>query len=281
MKVLGKEGIRMQFSDVDFQIDEILLVHKNSLVPQFRWTGYRGGRKMDGLVFSVSGEALFDFGEERFTLLPGNMIFLPSNSNYTVKCAGQESFQHYTVNFRLRDIHAEENAFSAEILRGNLRHITDASLFSRYSGHFEQLLSVWQGKNAGYMLMAKAYLYELLYLYLTDANRSLRSQNGYARLQPALKILDTAYTENQSINDLAEICGMSETHFRRMFHRLFGQSPAEYRISKRILHAKDLLTAGQYSVSEIARATGFSDPSYFSRVFRAHTGMSPVEFMQR
>ena len=106
---------------------------------------------MDGLVFSTGGEALFDFGEEHVTLHPGNMIFLPSDSNYTVKCAGQKSFQHYTVNFRLKDIHVEESAFAAEILRGNRRHITDASLSSRYSGHFEQLLSVWQGKNSGYI----------------------------------------------------------------------------------------------------------------------------------
>ncbi len=272
---------RMQFSDFDFHIDEILLVHKNSLVPQFKWTGYRGGRKMDGLVFSTGGEALFDFGEEHITLLPGNMIFLPANSNYTVKCAGRESFQHYTINFRLRDIHVDEAAFAAEILRGRQRHITDSSLSSRYSGHFEQLLSVWQGKNPGYMLMAKSYLYELLYLYLTDANHSLRSQSGYARLGPALKVLDTAYMENQSVAELAELCGMSETHFRRLFHRFLGKGPAEYRISKRILYAKDLLTAGQYTVAEISRTAGFSDPSYFSRVFRAHTGMSPVEFMQK
>ena len=271
----------MQLSDFDFQIDEILLVHKNSLVPQFRWTGYKGGRKMDGLVLALAGEALFDFGEERIRLLPGNLLFLPACCNYTVKCDSKESFQHYTVNFRLKDIRAEKGTVAAEILNGRIRHITDAAYLTRYSSCMEQLLSVWQEKRTGYLPLARSHLSELLCLYLTDAGYSLRDRSGYSRLHPAVQVLDTAYTESHSIAELAALCGMSETHFRRVFHRLFGLSPAEYRITKRILHAQDLLNTGQYTVAEISRTTGFSDPSYFSRVFRAHTGMSPLEFMHR
>ncbi len=271
----------MPFSDFDFQIDEILLVHKNALVPQFRWTGYKGGREMDGLVLAVSGEALFDFGEERLRLLPGNLIFLPSDSNYTLKCDGKESFHHYTVNFRLRDVHAESNSVPAEILYGRTRHITDPAHFTRYSGHFEELLSIWQGKNTGYLPMARSRLCEILCLYLTDAGHSLRNRSDCERLQAAVHVLNKSYAENHSIAELAAMCGMSETHFRRVFRRMFGCSPTEYRISKRILRARDLLNTGQYTVSEISCATGFSDPSYFSRVFRAHTGMSPFEFTHR
>lgn len=128
--------------------------------------------------------------------------------------------------------------------------------------------------------MSRALLYELLYLYFTDAARAQRSRTDYNKLKPAIHALDTAYTEDTSVAQLAALCGLSETHFRRLFVKLLGTTPTEYRIHKRILRAKDLLMSGQYTVAETARAAGFSDASYFSRVFRAHTGTSPRSFTE-
>ena len=73
---------------------------------------------------------------------------------------------------------------------------------------------------------------------------------------------------------------MSVTSFRRMFTKLFAMPPVEYRMNKRILRAKDLLLSGQYSVSEASREVGFTDPNYFTRVFRAREGVSPSEFIK-
>ena len=73
---------------------------------------------------------------------------------------------------------------------------------------------------------------------------------------------------------------MSETHFRRMFAKLFAVPPTEYRLRKRILRAKDLLLSGQYTISEAARQVGFSDPNYFARIFKLKEGVSPSEFIK-
>lgn len=268
----------LQIADFDFQIEEVLLVHKNSLVHNFKWTGYRAGRHMDGLVHCISGCAIYDFGSETVALSAGQTLFLPASCFYTLRCSSTEPFVHYTVNFRLDQIYAPECSVAAEIFAGRTRHIAASSTTARFAASLEKLLSVWQGKLSGYRVMAKSVLYELLTLYLNDAGHTLRSKSEYTRLFPALHLLDTAYTEDQTVAELAELCTMSETHFRRLFLRLTGVSPTEYRLHKRILRAKDLLTSGQFSISEISRETGFSDPSYFSRVFRAQTGMSPGEF---
>ena len=46
-----------------------------------------------------------------------------------------------------------------------------------------------------------------------------------------------------------------------------------------MLRARDLLLSGQYSVAETAREVGYSDPNYFTRLFRARIGVSPSDFM--
>lgn len=261
----------VQMSDFDFQLSEILLVHRNTHIPDFRWTQYQNGRSADGLVYCIRGRALYEFGTEALELTAGQCLFLPAGCRYVLRSAGEESFQHYTVNFRLANVRFPETAASGY-------HITDPGLASLFAERMEHLLSVWQGKGSGYTVLAKSILYELLYLYFSETGRTVRNGDDWQRLLPAIRALDERYTEDIPIAELSRMCALSETHFRRLFVAVTGTSPTDYRIKKRILHAKDLLASGLYSVGETARETGFSDPSYFSRVFRAHTGLSPGAF---
>lgn len=70
---------------------------------------------------------------------------------------------------------------------------------------------------------------------------------------------------------------LNEDHLRRCFKRDLGQTPQEYLTHLRMENAKRLLTqsGGGMPISEIAYLSGFYDPLYFSRVFRAYTGSSP------
>lgn len=273
----------LQITDFDLDISDVLLVHKNTFVHLFKWSEYRTGRCVDGITYCISGRASFDFGNSRFEVLPGQLVFLPASSSYIVRGESDEPYIHYTANFRLgyeklsRDV-SEPTAFS-KILAGKLRHITSPENAEVYNEPFEKLLSIWQNKRNGYRVMAKSIIYELLYLYFNDAVRSYRNKDDYNKLLPARKTLDSAYNEDLSVAELASLCSMSETHFRRLFAKLFGMPPTEYRLGKRMLRAKDLLLSGQYSVAETARAVGFQDPNYFTRVFRTHVGISPSEFM--
>lgn len=270
----------VQVADFDIRIKELLLVHRNTFVHRFKWTEYRTGRIIDGATFCVSGRAVFDYGDNSFELSAGQGVFLPASSSYVVRCESEEPFIHYTMNFTLeREEAAEQTAFS-EILAGNLRHITSSENAGIYLPKFAELLSVWQSKKSGYRVMSKALVYEILYLYFTDAGRVHRNKDEYNKLLPAKRILDDDYAGSQSVTELAGVCGMSETSFRRMFAKVFAMPPTEYRINKRILRAKDLLLSGQYSVSEAASEVGFSDPNYFTRVFRAREGISPSEFIK-
>lgn len=269
--------------DFDLQIEEILLVHRNQFIERFSWNYYKTGRNMDGFVLCVSGQAEFLFSDEQIVLHAGQAMFLSAQDAYTVHCIGEEPFIHYTVNFRLmRDSEWEmQNPIMAALFSGTFRFRTNDANYHLYETDFAQLLSVWQIKNSGYRVMAKSLLYRILYKYFTDIGQQLYYSDHYHRLIPAQQLLDTEYMVDHSIASLAALCGLSETHFRRLFHKLFGCSPTEYRLQKRLLRAKDLLLSGEYSITEAAQSVGFSDGNYFARMFRRETGMSPTAYVRQ
>ncbi len=90
-------------------------------------------------------------------------------------------------------------------------------------------------------------------------------------------ICDTALR----IGDLAEMAGVSEVYFRREFRKHYGMSPMAYIKKRRIDLAKQLLSTGIYSVTDVALHAGFDSISYFSSEFKRLTGMTPMEYAKR
>ncbi len=77
---------------------------------------------------------------------------------------------------------------------------------------------------------------------------------------------------------LARRLGMGHTLFRRRFREYNGMSPLEYQISLRIRRAMRLLESTDLPIARIAEETGFESHAYFSRLFHARTGASPIQF---
>lgn len=92
------------------------------------------------------------------------------------------------------------------------------------------------------------------------------------------KIVDNHIFDNLSIAELASLCNMSESHFKKKFKQNFEISPGQYIISQRLKKAENLLKFTSESITEIAYECGFSDLGYFSKIFRKNFGIAPSEF---
>ena len=99
-----------------------------------------------------------------------------------------------------------------------------------------------------------------------------------ARLAPAIHHLHQNLTGKPDCSQLAALCFLSTTQFYHLFHEAMGMTPLHYRNILLLDRAKMLLRFGDISVAEISEMLGFSDPTYFCRFFKKHTGLPPSRF---
>lgn len=84
-----------------------------------------------------------------------------------------------------------------------------------------------------------------------------------------------------TVDQLALFMGMGRTSLYNRTKNLTGKSPLELIQDYRMKKAASCLKEGKLSIAETACKSGYSDPGYFSRTFRKHFGMSPMEYMKQ
>lgn len=101
------------------------------------------------------------------------------------------------------------------------------------------------------------------------------------RLQPAIDHMKADLTRDDTIQDLASLCGMSVRQFENRFKSVYKISPSTFRIRLRLTRACELLQESDIPISEVALESGFYDQSALARQFRAILGITPLSFRRR
>jgi AraC family transcriptional regulator len=115
--------------------------------------------------------------------------------------------------------------------------------------------------------------------YIERSDADDRSGMGLATRQlEALKELFDRPGPLPPLSDLANVCGMSQRHFCRMFRATTGQSVSQFASELRLAKARALLVEHRRPIKQIAWECGFKTPAGFSAAFRQATGLQPSEF---
>lgn len=97
------------------------------------------------------------------------------------------------------------------------------------------------------------------------------------RLREILMFLHDHYADKITLEDIAAHVGLCKSECCRFFKRQMGTPLFDYLLDYRVGRSLSSLQEGS-SVAEAAETVGFSDPSYYAKVFRAHTGRSPSQY---
>lgn len=124
-----------------------------------------------------------------------------------------------------------------------------------------------------------------LRLIYTLCYQKLEKSRDYAdnyKLLSTVEYININYYKKITPSFLSQISGYSPAHLRRLFVKHFGVPPMEYILNKKIDMAKEiLLEAPEKTTQEIADLVGFCSASYFCKIFKKCTGISPLDYKRK
>jgi AraC-like DNA-binding protein len=116
-------------------------------------------------------------------------------------------------------------------------------------------------------------LYQLFSRFLIQATH--RQEVSDKRIKKVLRYIRENIDKNLYVNDLADICRLTNEHFTRLFKNEMQCTPMQYIIRKKIEKAQLLLITGEKLVKDIAYSLSFEDITHFYHTFKKVTGISP------
>ena len=150
---------------------------------------------------------------------------------------------------------------------------------TRIRGLFLQLERLWRMKRKGYYHASMALVYEILTEYEKETHPYRPSREEHL-IRPAVEYIEKHFLDKIKYGKLAALCDISDSYFRKLFYRQYGMSPVQFANLRKIQYSCELLSIGQYTVTQVAELVRFDNVYYFSRVFKKTMGISPKQFIK-
>lgn len=112
----------------------------------------------------------------------------------------------------------------------------------------------------------------------TKKPSEIKRKANVVQISAALEYIRVEYTNPIKVEDLASICHMSETHFRRVFEAHINMSPIDYINLIRVQRACDIMRRSDDSMDMVAQKAGFATTSTFNRNFKKFLNTSPYQW---
>ncbi len=228
--------------------------------------------------YTLSGEGVFEDANSKQTpLLPGTgfLVSAPSPTSYWVAPGKEWEFLFLLMRGDVVTYHTHE------LLRehGHFYPMPDdAPPILRMA----QLCTfILRGQEAVQDIFS---LSEMTYRFLMALRRQAAPLVSAIPegLQRARRKLEERYFEHTlSVENLANVAGLSRYHFSRQYKKYFGQSPYAALLQFRLNRAMENLTTTERPLKQIAHEVGFSDYAYFGRMFRQVFGQTPGDVKRR
>ncbi len=247
-----------------------------------------------GFAFFLHGSAeLFINGGKKTDIVPPGLNATYHFQEQTVRdIYGPQRISRLVLMIEPREFQALLGE-TWENMLATLRHLPPSRLFldrltpDMRSGLMQLINCPYEGKAHEFFLESK--ILELMVYKLDQLNagksrpdkRLAMKAENIDKARHAGQLLAQHLEAPPSISELAGQAEMSQSGLYRSFKAVYGVTPFDYLKHKRMETAQRLLDQNEMTVTQAACAVGYTSLSHFGKAFRAHTGYSPKQYLQR
>lgn len=221
--------------------------------------------------FILNGQGEITIGSNAHTAAKGDVFLLPKGYKHQVKAipTQTEEWQYIWINV-VGELPVQMLA-AYHLLDGAVIHCPDAESLFREAIVLAQIKTA----HVAHQLLPPLFL-EIL-IQLSDA-KSLTDSDYSHRVQAIKTYLDNQIQEAFQSEELSRHFGLSYKQINRLFKQETGTTVYHYVLQQKMKSAKMMLSQTEMNVSEIAYKLGYSDPQYFSNLFKKKTGTPPSHY---
>ncbi len=225
------------------------------------------------LCYILGGSGSYIIENEEFPITKNDFIIINANISHTEKSAENAPLEYIILAIEGLDF-SSDNDSDHIIFNCSGKH-------AEFSFYMKSLLSEMKEKQKDYDLVCCSLLDILVTKLLRRpilASESIPVAKANRECLKLKQYIDSNYTRRITLDSLAAISHLNKYYLVHAFTRMFGCSPINYLFQVRIKASKDLLSSTNFSITEIAHASGFSSQSYFAQCFLKHCNMTASEY---
>ncbi len=147
-------------------------------------------------------------------------------------------------------------------------------------------LIIDDNKSGDWFLTSKWPIYDLQEVIMGSLgisrhlNRADGTAPAYQQLQAPVDYICAHFADAISVESLASACNLSVSALERRFRKHLNKTPKQYILEVRLDHARQMLLETDNAIGAIAKETGFSDHSHFTRTYHRYFGVAPRQERQ-
>lgn len=283
--------MQIPIESFNLQMLNVGLAHHNG-----DWNWKNVNSPFTRIFYVTEGEAWVRLPNKTVYLCPGNLYIIPAYTLHSYECNGV--FVHYYLHVyegvtsemnlveqydfpsEVQGSHDDELLLQrmceqhpqARLPESNPQAYDNATQFSDYVERYRDM-PLWQKmelRGAILMLFSRFLRKAVLHMWTSDD-----------RMKRVQEHIHSHICHNIDVEELADVACVTKPYLIRLFKREFGTSPVQYINKKKVERAQLLLYTTDMPVKEVAYQLGFSDHSYFIRMFRKQTDITPQEYRER
>lgn len=248
------------------------------------------------LYWVDGGNAKIVLPDGTYNLTPGHLYLIPSFTLHSYECDGYFSlyyihiYEEQTENLSIIEqmnpsVEVEATEMDTLLVKrlSEINPNRELKLYDPSSYDNSQTLVKNISENAQlpyYLLIeTKGILQQLFSRFLKDAEQKVEVTDN--RILKALRYIRKNIDKPINISQLSELCFLTDDHFIRLFKNEMKCTPTQYINQKKIEKAQVMLIIDDIPIKEIAYNLAFDNISYFNKLFKKLTGLTPGEYKKR
>ena len=206
-----------------------------------------------------------------------DFVYIPENPRIDVeRLYAQPCFERTEKSPVIPELMERKILMPKEFEGFSCKHINDSN---RLISCFAEIQHAFDRKKIADKFFLKSKVMELFQILFEDQPESpKRLHSNKDIVSEFIGRMTKAFDRELEIGEFCREYGVSQGHFRKIFKEMTGKSPVDYQIDLRMEFAAEQLRGGDLSVKEISGMVGYSDPYYFSRLFKSRLGVSPTHY---